>query len=62
MEFRYLSSIQLEGNSSVILCVYDEIRTYEARLEAKATERIEIEYRRFQKAQAAQLSNREGGI
>ena len=39
-----------------------EIRTYEARLEAKATERIEIEYRRFQKAQAAQLSNREGGI
>ena len=39
-----------------------EIRTYEARLEAKATERIEIEYRRFRKAQAAQHSNREGGI
>ena len=39
-----------------------EIRAYEARLEAKATERIEIEYRRYQKAQAAQLSNREGGI
>ena len=39
-----------------------EIRTYEARLEAKATERIEIEYRRFRKAQAAQLPHREGGI
>ncbi len=39
-----------------------EIRAYEMRLETKATERIEIEYRRFQKAQAAQLSNREGGI
>ena len=39
-----------------------EIRAYEARLEERATERIEIEYRRFQKARAAQLSNREGGI
>lgn len=37
-----------------------EIKAYEAKLEAKATERIEIEYRRFQRSK--QLSNREGGI
>lgn len=36
-----------------------EIKAYEAKLEAKATERIEIEYRRFKRHQ---LSNQEGGI
>lgn len=37
-----------------------EIKRYEASLEERATQRIEIEYRRFRRSR--QLSNREGGI